>query len=164
MRIGFDMLAAQSPHHGHRGIGRYAHHLVHAALNRDDGHEYVLYIHMELPTDRIPEATNATTRLVGPAPEHGPVRVSQYLDRLVADNPDSLDVLVVLSAFEHWNEYTPPGPHPGGPKLAAVLYDMIPFLRGGQLLCPGVDAALLPVSRTPEALRHASRTFRGHPR
>src|SRR5207245_11721 len=80
VRIGFDMLAAQSPHHGHRGIGRYARHLVRAALERDDGHEYVLYVHRDLPTDRIPEATNATTRIIRPAPEHGLVRISQYLD------------------------------------------------------------------------------------
>ena len=39
MRIGFDMLAVQSPHHGHRGIGRYSQHLVSALLARDDGHD-----------------------------------------------------------------------------------------------------------------------------
>ena len=48
MRIGFDMLAVQSPHHGHRGIGRYSRHLVSALLARDDGHQFTLYAHDDL--------------------------------------------------------------------------------------------------------------------
>ena len=44
MRIGFDMLAVQSPENGNRGIGRYARHLVSAMLARADGHQYVLWL------------------------------------------------------------------------------------------------------------------------
>ncbi len=53
MRIGFDMLAVQSPHHGHRGIGRYSRHLVSAWLDRDDGHDFYLYAHASLPGDPL---------------------------------------------------------------------------------------------------------------
>ena len=62
MRIGFDMMAAQSPHHGGRGIGRYATSLVTTLLNRGDGHEYVLYVHDGLPSDIIPDSTRAEVR------------------------------------------------------------------------------------------------------
>ena len=37
MRIGFDMLAVQSPNHGHREIGRYSRYLVVALLESGDG-------------------------------------------------------------------------------------------------------------------------------
>src|SRR3982751_4427563 len=64
VRIGFDMFAVQSPHHGHRGIGRYSRNLVRAVLALGDGHEYVLYVHDDLPADRVPTAPNAEVRRV----------------------------------------------------------------------------------------------------
>jgi glycosyltransferase involved in cell wall biosynthesis len=124
VRIGFDMLAVQSPHHGHRGIGRYGHHLVSALLDRDDGHEYFLYAHASLPLDRIPTGPRAQLRHLG----RDRLTVSQRVDRLARVNPDALDVLVVLSPFERWENYQPPGRHADGPRLAAVVHDMIPFL------------------------------------
>ncbi|MFO0950168.1 MAG: glycosyltransferase family 1 protein [Isosphaeraceae bacterium] len=136
MRIGFDMLAVQSPHHGHRGIGRYSRDLVRAVLMRDDGHEYVLYAHAALPSEQIPTSPNALTRVIGPDSRRGEVRVGQYLDRLTRENPDDLDALVVLSPFEHWEGYQPPVPEPGGPRLATVIYDTIPFLAPEQFYAP----------------------------
>ncbi|MHC5544661.1 glycosyltransferase family 4 protein, partial [Singulisphaera rosea] len=54
---------------------------------------------------------------------------TQAMDHLVRTNPDELDLLLVLSPFEHWTGYMPPSkPLEGGLKLAAVVYDMIPFL------------------------------------
>src|SRR4051794_25096803 len=67
VRIGFDMLAVQSPHHGQRGIGRYSQHLVSALLARDPGHEYFLYAYADLPTDRIPSGRRARLRRLGSA-------------------------------------------------------------------------------------------------
>jgi glycosyltransferase involved in cell wall biosynthesis len=118
------MLAVQSPHHGHRGIGRYSGHLVRALLARDDGHEYVLYAHPALPAGRIPEASRAVVRWLGP----DRLTVSQRVDRLARVNPDGLDALVVLSPLELWSNYQPPARREGGPRLLAVVYDMIPFL------------------------------------
>ena len=73
MRIGFDMLALQSPHHGHGGIGRYRRHLVAALLARDDGHEYALYAHAALPAEGIPSAPNAQLRWLGGDKLTGPL-------------------------------------------------------------------------------------------
>jgi glycosyltransferase involved in cell wall biosynthesis len=124
VRIGIDMLAVQSPHHGHRGIGRYGQHLVSALLDRDDGHEYFLYAHASLPLDRIPASPRAQLRHLG----RDRLTVSQRVDRLARVNPDALDTLVVLSPFERWENYQPPGRRVDGPRLAAVVHDMIPFL------------------------------------
>ncbi len=124
MRIGFDMLALQSPHHGRRGIGRYSRHLVSAMLARDDGHEYVLYAHAALPVEEFPSAPNASLRCLGGDMLTAPQRV----DRLARANPDRLDALVVLSPFELWSNYSPAARWEGGPRQLAVVYDMIPFL------------------------------------
>src|SRR5947209_354613 len=118
------MLAVQSPHHGHRGIGRYSRHLVSAMLARGDSHRYVLYAHEGLPDDRIPRAPDADVRWIGPDPARGIATATQRVDRLARANPDALDVLVVLSPFEHWHYYHPPARVRGGPRLAAVVYDM----------------------------------------
>jgi glycosyltransferase involved in cell wall biosynthesis len=118
------MLAVQSPHHGHRGIGRYCGHLVSALLARDDGHEYVLYAHAALPAGRIPTAPHGQLRWLGP----DSLTASQRVDRLMRVNPDGLDALMVLSPLELWSNYHPPAPRAGGPRLLAVVYDMIPFL------------------------------------
>ena len=129
MRIGIDMLAVQSPHHGHRGIGRYSGHLVSALLERNDQHEYVLYAHENLPTDLIPSHLKTSTRWIRTEPELGVSTVSQAVDNLIRHNPDALDAFLVLSPFEHWCNYTPPAKPAGSSiRMAAVVYDMIPFL------------------------------------
>ncbi len=127
MRIGFDMIAVQSPHHGTRGIGRLAFHLVSSLLAHPDDHEYVLYVHDELPDDRVPRSTRATRRSIAPRWHLGET-MTPCLDRLARDNPDRLDALVFLSPFEKWAHYSPPHRYPGGPKLVAFVHDLIPFL------------------------------------
>jgi glycosyltransferase involved in cell wall biosynthesis len=146
LRIGFDMLAVQSPHHGHRGIGRYGHHLVSALLDRDDRHEYFLYAHASLPLDRIPTGPRAQLRHLGP----DRLTVSQRVDRLARVNPDALDTLVVLSPFERWENYQPPGRPVNGPRLAAVVHDMIPFLFAAE---DGYDPVLMRHYRVLEDLK-----------
>ena len=128
MRIGFDMLAVQSPHHGHRGIGRYSRHLVSALLAGEHGHDVFLYAHADLPTERIPSGPHAQLRPLGPANASDGLNPTRLVDRLARTNPDGLDVLVVLSPFELWSGYCPPTRPANGLKLAAVVYDMIPFL------------------------------------
>ncbi|HMB06040.1 MAG TPA: glycosyltransferase, partial [Isosphaeraceae bacterium] len=150
MRIGFDMIAVQSPHHGHRGIGRYTKLLVSALLARDDGHRYILYAHDELPDHRIPTGPRAEVRRLRPAPERGEATVVHRVDRLARTNPDALDVLVVTSPFEHWADYLPPAHPRNGLKLAAIVYDMIPFLFQSE----GVyDPLLMRYYRILEELR-----------
>ncbi len=127
MRIGFDMLAVQSPHHGARGIGRYSANLVNSLLARNDDHEYVLYVHDGLPTTRIPASPRAQIRTIKPQWGLGEI-MPPFMDRLARSNPDGLDAIVVLSPFEHWASYTPPARPPDGPKIVSVVYDLIPFL------------------------------------
>ena len=127
MRIGIDMLAVQSPHHGHRGIGRYAANLVNTLLTRRDGHEYVLYVHEGLSDGRVPSVPGESRRVVRADGGKGE-SVSSALDRLVRTNPDALDAFVVLSAIERWQNYSPPAVSGSKVKLAAVVHDLIPFL------------------------------------
>ena len=150
MRIGFDMIAVQSPHHGHRGIGRYANHLVSAILERDDGHQYILYAHDELPDHRIPTGPRAEVRRLRPDRERGESTVISCVDRLARTNPDALDVLVVTSPFEHWADYLPPAHPRNGLKLASVVYDTIPFLFQNE---SGYDPLLMRYYRILEELR-----------
>src|SRR5262249_26862194 len=63
---------------------------------------------------------------------------------------DGLDVLVVLSPFERWSHYTPPGRPAGGLRLAAVVYDLIPFLFPDELV---VDPVLMRHYRVLEGLK-----------
>ncbi len=150
MRIGFDMLAVQSPHHGHRGIGRYANHLVAALLARDDGHEYILYAHDGLPDQRIPTGPRAEVRRLRPDPDCGATSVIRCVDRLARINPDALDVLVVTSPFEQWADYLPPAHPRNGLKLVSVVYDMIPFLFPSE---EGYDPLLMRYFRILEDLK-----------
>jgi glycosyltransferase involved in cell wall biosynthesis len=140
------MLAVQSPHHGQRGIGRYSRHLVSALLARGGGHEYFLYAHDALPVEGIPTDTHARLRKLGP----DACTPSQRIDRLARSNPDGLDVLVILSPFEHWSNYHTPGRRDAGPRLVAVVYDMIPFLFAGE---DTYDPALLRHYRVLEELK-----------
>ena len=148
MRIGFDMLAVQSPHHGPRGIGRYSASLVGAVLGRDDPHEYVLYVHDDLDDGRVPRSERAEVRRLRPRWELGE-GVSSLMDRLARVNPDRLDALVVLSPFERWNHYTPPVRSDNNLLLASVVYDLIPFLFQNEA---EVDPVLIRHYRTLETL------------
>ncbi|AGA26574.1 glycosyltransferase [Singulisphaera acidiphila] len=150
MRIGVDMLGVQSPHHGHRGIGRYGINLVSSLLARDDGHEFVFYVYESLSAERIPEAKGATVRIIGQTSESDGGTVTQRMDRLVRTNPDSLDLLLVLSPFEPWDNYCPPAPPLNGLKMAAVVYDLIPFLFPAE---NAYDPILMRYYRSLEALR-----------
>ena len=127
MRIGIDMLAMQSPHHGHRGIGRYGASLVKSMLDRDDEHEYVLYVHDGLSTSRIPKSSRATVREIRPRWHRGET-MTPTIDRLVSNNPDQLDVFLATTPFEQWCFYAPPAKPQNGPRMACIIYDLIPFL------------------------------------
>lgn len=123
MRIGIDMLAIQSPLSRGRGIGRYSSELVSAMLRLDPSSEFLLYAHHGWPTDGFPGAPNVNVR-------HLPRRESAAvaIDELARSDPDRLDALLLLSPFELHADFAPPARPLRGPAMAAVLYDLIPFL------------------------------------
>ena len=124
MRIGFDMLAVQSPQHGARGIGRYSANLVSSLLSGEAANEYLLYVQDDLPLDRVPTHPGAQLRVLHKLSESAAARI----DRVAQENPDALDALVILSPFEIWDGYSPPARPDNGLKLVSVVYDLIPFL------------------------------------
>lgn len=133
------MIAVQSPHHGARGIGRLASNLVAALLAHQDDHEYVFYVHGDLPDDRVPRSNRVEYRTLRPRWEMGETMVP-CLDRLAQTNPEGLDALVFLSPFEKWASYSPPPRYDGGPKLVAFMHDLIPFLFQNENV---IDPALM---------------------
>lgn len=128
MRIGVDMLAVQSPWTRLRGIGRLSRNLVAALLAHDRANEYVLYGYEGLPTDRIIASGRAPTVLLRPDPGRGERTLHDAVDRLVRTNPDGLDVYFLLSPMDLHGGYAPPAKPLNGLKLAAFVYDLIPFL------------------------------------
>lgn len=50
------------------------------------------------------------------------------MNRLARENSDDLDVLLILNPFELCPGYDPPARPLGGLRMAAVVYDFIPFL------------------------------------
>lgn len=127
MRIGIDMLAVQSPFTRHRGIGRYGRGLLGGMLALDPSNEYVFYAHEGLPLDQIPAAPNATTRIHTLNPEKGLWTFSHAVQRMLNDNPDGIDVWLGLNPWEVSYSYGPPTPPINGPRMAMVVYDLIPF-------------------------------------
>jgi glycosyltransferase involved in cell wall biosynthesis len=123
LRIGIDMLGVQSPDSRGRGIGRYARSLVSSMLARGVENDYVLYAHEGLSTDDFPRSPHVEHRPLGAADDPG-----QATDRLARLNPDKLDALLVLSPFEIGVGFDPPPKPLNGLVMAAVLYDVVPFL------------------------------------
>jgi glycosyltransferase involved in cell wall biosynthesis len=127
MRIGIDAIALQGWDRL-RGIGRFAAGLLGRLLPADRSVEYVLYTYEDLPTDLIPGGPNVRRRSLRRDPARGESRLGQTLDRIARENPDGLDLLLLLSPFEQAPGYSPPARPLGSLKLAAVVHDLIPFL------------------------------------
>ncbi|HVC97119.1 MAG TPA: glycosyltransferase [Pirellulales bacterium] len=130
MRIGIDMLGNQTPSRT-RGIGRYVRGLVSCLVARHPRHEYFLYLHPGLTGLGDSWPGNPVIRVIAPHPT-GPLR--DTASRLVVENPDRLDVYLVLSAMEINGSFLPPPKPLDGPKMAVVLYDLIPALYPEQYL------------------------------
>ncbi len=128
MRIGIDMLAVQSPESRHRGVGRFGQNLVSAMLGRDTKNTYLLYAHEGFPSDQIPQSDNAETVMLARGCDRGELELRHAMDRLARTNPDGLDVLLLLNPFELCSGYEPPAKPIGGPALAALMHDLIPFI------------------------------------
>ncbi len=124
MRIGIDMIGGQSPHSRGRGIGRHTLNFVKSLLERDR-HDYVLYLHRGLPDAEMHfGARAAVVRLASPEGRAaGPV-----LNEIADQNPDRLDWLLLTSPAETSNGYFAPRRSMHGPRMATVMYDLIPLL------------------------------------
>ena len=131
MRIGIEVFGTQTGSRL-RGIGRYSRELVAAMLARDPESDFVLYAQEGLPTDRIPTAPNADVRLLRPKPDAGVPTLAHAMDRLVENNPDRLDALLLLNTLELSPGYDIPARPLNGPKVASVVLDLIPVLFPGE--------------------------------
>lgn len=121
MRIGIDMLADQSAGRL-RGTGRYARGLLRELLAADE-HDFFLYYYDGLPRTDIPVAASRITRrsLAGEGSLHS------RIERVAHDNADRLDWLLLTCPLENFEGYLPPFASRRGPRLAAILYDLIPL-------------------------------------
>ena len=125
MRIGIDMLGNQSTSRN-RGIGRYTRHLVGQLLARHPQHEYFLYVYEGLPgaDDRWPGAPQLRTVSTPFADQD----LRESAAQIAVENADRLDVLLQTTPLECFRGHVPPAKNVGGPKLASILYDLIPML------------------------------------
>ena len=126
-RVGIGFFGTQTASRN-RGIGRYSRSLVTTLLTRDHDSHYVLYGQRGLPTDQIPTAPNAVVRLLRPDVARGEKTLAHSLERLIATNPDGLDVLLLLNATKMAPGCDVPVKPSNGLRMAAIIYDLIPFL------------------------------------
>jgi glycosyltransferase involved in cell wall biosynthesis len=131
MRIGIDMIGLQSPANRGRGIGRYTKHLLESLLaaNRED--QYVLMYHAGLPVQHDFPATPCTTPVILERdPDKGDRTPGDRLERALHTNEYALDLFLETSPLEmpHHEGYRLPATPLGGPRMVAVLFDLIRYL------------------------------------
>ncbi|MGH8165212.1 MAG: hypothetical protein ACREP1_12845, partial [Rhodanobacteraceae bacterium] len=145
MTIGIDMLADQSAGRT-RGTGRYVRGLLPELLS-GSRHDLRLYYYDGLPRSARMDGDRATQReLTAQGSLHASV------DQLARDNPDRLDLLLLTCPLENFQGYLPPFPSRRGPKLAAIIYDLIPLRFGEHYLShPGIAQSY---RRALAAVRH----------
>lgn len=124
MRIGIDMLGLQSPGSRGRGIGRYTVNFLQALIDLPSDHEFILYAHDGLPTDQFPDQPRVHRH---PLPAGMPA--PQAIEHIASRNPDTIDRLLILSPFELHQTYSPPTRPADGTPIAAIVYDLLPFLE-----------------------------------
>lgn len=138
------MLADQSAGRG-RGTGRYTRGLL-AELTRDASHEFFLYYYAGLPRTALTDRRFIVRNLSAGDSLH---RAAQ---KLAQENPDRLDVLLLTCPLENFQGYLPPFPSRSGPRLAAIVYDLIPLRYPAQYLVhPGIAQSY---RRALAAIRH----------
>lgn len=145
MRIVIDVQGAQTESR-FRGIGRYTLSLTQAMARNAGTHEIWLVANAQLP-ESIPPLRQAFEGLVpekririfdAPASTHQGDWAGLASELIREDFIASLapDVVLVTSIFEgYWaNAVTSIGARIGGPKTAAILYDLIPLVNQAQYL------------------------------
>jgi glycosyltransferase involved in cell wall biosynthesis len=118
MRIGIELTALHAPEFAHRGIGRYARDLLGALARQNRRHEYVVYAWADEPA--VGTALGQVRRL----------RMPEDLQGVVDRNPDGLDLLVMTAPFAglHYRGFRLPSRGVGGCRVAAIIYDLIPYM------------------------------------
>jgi glycosyltransferase involved in cell wall biosynthesis len=127
MRVGLDLHAIQAPSCRGRGIGRYAKSLLRAVLAEAPSWEFVFYRYDDLELDWDPDLDARVGQWVT-LPRDPVGRPDGTFQRVVQRNAEGLDWLVILNPLVERRGFAIPEPVPGGPRLAAVVYDLIPAL------------------------------------
>ena len=85
-----------------------------------------------LPESQVPDAPNATRATLGKGARR--TRAGRHARSPGRENPDRLDTLLLLSPFDQHPGYGPPAKPLNRLKMAAVVYDLIPFIFHEQYL------------------------------
>ena len=121
MLIGIDFLGVRS--RASRAAAFAAH-----LLAADPGLQYRIYAHDDGSTDALPAVPNAVIRHLG----RDAISPAAAVERIAQENPDRLDLLLVLDPFSNRPGYAPPPRPLHGIPVAAILYDLIPPRLGDQ--------------------------------
>ncbi|MDB5349806.1 MAG: glycosyltransferase [Planctomycetota bacterium] len=127
MRIGIDLLAIQATSCRGRGIGRYAKSLLRTLLLENPSWDFIFYRRPDLEMDWDENLNDRVSEWVDvePDPRSEP---DGTLQRVVQNNRQRLDWFLVPNPVVQRRGFALPEPVPGGPKLAAIVYDLIPSL------------------------------------
>jgi glycosyltransferase involved in cell wall biosynthesis len=119
--IGIDLLGMQHPHFRDRGVGRYVVSLVEALRRHDRVNDYVLFAHEGMPRANFSWEISS----IGDSGGDWRIRsvVSTEAIRTQRDLP--LDLLLLTLPF---SEGALPRSPRRKPRLASIVYDLIPFL------------------------------------
>lgn len=123
MLIGIEMMGDQTPMCRERGIGRYTRQLVSELVAKDRENRYLLYYYAGLPHSEFPDGQNVDVRMLE---QELPSTTGWALEKMARTNPDQLDLLLLTCPFMGGIGYTPTAKPLGGPKLASLVYDLIP--------------------------------------
>ncbi|QDT36369.1 glycosyltransferase family 4 protein [Stratiformator vulcanicus] len=121
-RIAIDLLGAQSPSDGKRGIGRLTRQLVEAVARHPEGGDVLLYQYAGLPNPGLAENVRLTRRLLA---KSSPPNVA--LEQAARNNRDKLDLIVLSSPFDLTDGFRPIPRPSGNVAIGAVACDLIPF-------------------------------------
>ncbi len=135
MLIGIDMLGIQSPESGDRQSGRFARQLVAGLLAADSTHRFILYTHEGFSTDRVPKDRSSLRVSLAPVPG-GSNRLRPTIQRVIDQNPDGLDWLLLLDPFEPNYCGLPPESPLNELKIASLVLDLVPSLADDRRLAP----------------------------
>lgn len=127
MRVGVDLFAIQAPSCRGRGIGRYARSLLRALLVEAPSWEFVFYRRADLDLDWGSDLDDRVSEWVTIPPDPAG-RPDGSFQEVVQRNPQGLDWLLILNPMVERRGFALPEPVPGGPRLAAVVHDLIPAL------------------------------------
>ena len=138
MKIGIDLHALQAPSCRGRGIGRYASSLLRALLIEAPAWEFVFYRRTDLELSWDADLDHRVTQWVDLSPDDRD-DPDGTLQHVVNRNPHDLDWLLIANPVVERRGFALPEPVPGGPRLAAIVYDFIPalfphhYLRGPKI-------------------------------